>query len=1020
MIPPIRTERLMRTHFALLLLPLLAACEQTTDGLVVSNTPPQIVIDSPAVNAAGDPIDVEAEAGVAVRAQVSDTEDAGPEVAVSWLAFRTDDPATPAVDFGATTPDNAGETTLLVTGLVDGRWTLQVTAMDSGGLTDQATLPLLVLSTNAAPEVAITAPAPGAQILEGTLLTFAGTAVDDRGPSNLGVEWFDSLDGVLDESPPSTAGLLTFSTDTLSVGPHAVTLTATDANGLSGSAVVVFDVVPADTAPTTPQVLITPAAPRTGDDLTCSLTVPSVDPEGQAIAHTFRWLRDGQPTGLTGPLLSFGETARDEAWTCSVVGSDGTLESAAGEATVTVGNTAPSVSAALLGPSPAIESSLLTCSGSGWLDEDDDAEDYDVAWFIDGLPIAATGPTLDGSSFDRDDAVSCELTPFDGTDLGLPVLSAELIIENTPPATPVVWITPSPVASISDALVCGHGLTSDADPGDSPSLEVAWLVDGAPAPSWDGLLTVAASATHLGQDWTCQVRANDGTDVSPWATATVTVLPAPGDLVITEYMADPALISDAAGEWIELYNNSGATLDLQGLELHDDGSESHVISTSLAVATGQRVVLARNIDPGSNGGVQADYEYSGFTLQNSDAIVLDFDGIELDRVTYNLSFWSGIAGHSVSLDPTIGPPDATLNDSPSNWCGSTIPLTTPGSDFGTPGGPNDTCLCWASDTDGDGFGDHPDCSFYDCSDENASISPAGTEVCENGIDEDCSGADLTCDCLDTDDDGDGYGDGGGCLNIDCDDANSTIHPLATELCNGVDDNCTGGVDEGFDGDGDGWTSCAGDCNNSLATVHPAASEVCDGLDNNCNGGVDEGFDGDGDGWTSCAGDCNNGNASIHPGANDGCNGVDDDCDGTLDENAAGDAYEPNNDSNSSYVALGNDASVTLAATIHVASDQNDWYLINALDDTEFPFDTFHVTAQLTSIPPGTDYDLYLYDASLNLLDSSLNGSNNPETVSHASDPFSIGNDGGAFYVRVKRYSGQSCSDTYLVSMENGG
>jgi hypothetical protein len=1010
----------MRTFSALFLLLSLAACEETTDGLVVSNTPPLIVIDSPVVNANADPIDVETETGVSVRAQVSDTEDGGSDIVVSWDAFRTDDPSTPPVDFGDTTPDPSGETTLFVSGLTDGRWTLQATATDQGGLTDQVTLPLLVLSANEPPEAIIVAPAPGSEIVEGTLLTFSGTAVDDRGPSALTAEWFDNLDGVLDTSPPSSAGLLTFSIDTLSVGAHSITLTVTDEGALTGLANLTFDVVPADTAPSTPEVLLTPTAPVTGDDLACSLSVPSVDPEGDAITHTFSWLKDGLPTGLTGALLASTETARDEEWTCSVVGSDGTFESAAGVASVTILNSAPEATDALLGPSPALEDTLLTCSGAGWYDADDDAEAYDVAWTVNGSPIAPTTNTLDGSSFDRDDIVSCTLTPNDGSDAGLPVDSDDLVIENSAPATPVVWITPAPNAGIGDDLVCGHGLTSDPDPSDSPSLEVAWLVDGSPAPTWDGFLTVDAAATALGQNWTCQVRADDGTDVSAWATAVVTVLPSPGDIVITEYMADPLLTADAAGEWIELYNNSGATLDLQGLELHDDAADSHVISTPLVVAAGQRVVLARNADPATNGGVQADYEYSGFSLESVDLIALDFDGVEVDRVAWDLSFWAGSDGHSISLDPTIGLPDSVLNDSPSNWCGSTIPLTSPGSDFGTPGGANDTCACWASDTDGDGFGDDPGCSFFDCSDENAAISPAGLDVCENGVDEDCSGADLTCDCLDTDDDGDGFGDGAGCLDLDCDDANSTIHPSATELCNGIDDNCQGGIDEGFDFDGDGFTTCDGDCFDGNAAINPNAGEICDNLDNNCNGSTDEGFDGDFDGWTTCGGDCNDSSGSIHPGATDTCNGTDDDCDGTLDENATGDTYEPNNDSNSSYVALGNDASTTLSATIHVSADSNDWYLIDALDDTEFPFDTFHVTAQLSSIPSGADYDLYLYDGALNQLDAALSSGNSPESVSQYSDPFSIGNDGGAFYVRVKRYSGHNCSDTYSLTMENGG
>jgi hypothetical protein len=126
-------------------------------------------------------------------------------------------------------------------------------------------------------------------------------------------------------------------------------------------------------------------------------------------------------------------------------------------------------------------------------------------------------------------------------------------------------------------------------------------------------------------------------------------------------------------------------------------------------------------------------------------------------------------------------------------------------------------------------------------------------------------------------DGDGYGDAalGG---LDCDDGDDAIHPEATELCNGLDDDCDGAVDQDLeqawypDSDGDGYgdeawgvqaclpptegaVSIGGDCDDNDETVSPGAGELCNGVDDDCNGDIDDDpagggwyADDDADGW----------------------------------------------------------------------------------------------------------------------------------------------------------------------------
>jgi len=241
------------------------------------------------------------------------------------------------------------------------------------------------------------------------------------------------------------------------------------------------------------------------------------------------------------------------------------------------------------------------------------------------------------------------------------------------------------------------------------------------------------------------------------------------------------------------------------------------------------------------------------------------------------------------------------------------------------------------------------------------------------LDDNCDGiTDEGCATYYWDADNDGYGNPGGPTTTvpqadyvansgDCDDTNGAVNPGATEICNGVDDNCDSGIDEGCatyyrDADGDtygdpgvsatdtsqpaGYVSDSSDCNDADAGINPGATEICNGTDDDCDGNTDEGcatyyedLDSDGygnaavsqvatsqpTGYVTNSSDCNDTNGAINPGATETCNGVDDNCDGSADEGCV--TYYQDSDSD----GYGN------AAVSQVATSQPAGYVANSSD-----------------------------------------------------------------------------------------
>ncbi|MDP2307401.1 MAG: MopE-related protein [Pseudomonadota bacterium] len=452
------------------------------------------------------------------------------------------------------------------------------------------------------------------------------------------------------------------------------------------------------------------------------------------------------------------------------------------------------------------------------------------------------------------------------------------------------------------AVVLGTGPDLDAD-GYATSLDC----DDADATAFPG----AAEADDLADD-----------DCDGWVDEDFVAV---GDVVVSEVnrgarFGGSIIVND--GSWVEVYNASGRTIDLANWafsrgasapynEITLDAASAPLLApgdyavlcdtdnyqgSSVAFPLTCDYVWGDEAQPSSYVGVNHDNTL--YLRRDAETVALYLGGgrttgtlIDSVHWTYDATngYWPRDASYSLSLD--AGYLNSVDNDNRDVWCSTSSSatgvvsassawrwydnLSSTRDEHGTPGAANYACQN-LPDLDADGY-----TGVDDCDDDDPSIHPGVAEDCD-GIDQDCdgdidNGAPGSSDWY-ADLDGDTFGDPGGLLstcatpagyvldNTDCDDSSAAALPGGTEVCDDLDNDCNGSVDDGglsgsnvfyADADGDSYgdpdsttTSClvpAGysvddaDCDDSDATISPDGVEADDSFDNDCDGWVDEDF-----------------------------------------------------------------------------------------------------------------------------------------------------------------------------------
>ncbi|MDP2305836.1 MAG: lamin tail domain-containing protein [Pseudomonadota bacterium] len=305
------------------------------------------------------------------------------------------------------------------------------------------------------------------------------------------------------------------------------------------------------------------------------------------------------------------------------------------------------------------------------------------------VDLLAVGPvTLTLSATDSDDETTTDTVTVEiGGPLGVPT------VEITLPSDGAVYLLGAPVA------FRGHGADLSTPPDDlvfswssslDGALEEAVSADGDSALFVDALSVGAHTITLSAEDGDGEI----GSDSITVLIAEEDVIAEPGDLVFSEMMVNPEAVEDEVGEWVELYNTSGSSIDVGSYNFRDDDVDAWILEGPLLVGPHDYVVLCANLDLATNGGVPCDGWFfrdstgAGLALANGeDELVLARpDGVEIDWLHYDSNWYT--TGIGLGLDPSYL--TGADNDDPTRWCNQVTQLEGV-AELGTPGQVNDTC-----------------------------------------------------------------------------------------------------------------------------------------------------------------------------------------------------------------------------------------------------------------------------------------------------------------------------------------